>query len=115
MVLWGPRHPSGPRCERTANGNVRTVRSSEIPYKLRHDLDLSNVGISVFSQNVCPDPLVVATAIADAANRYVAGPPQASAPPLVAALPRSARSAPSHRPLRLFPTQTSVFVVLFSR
>ena len=45
-----------------------------MPYKLRYDL--SNVGILVFSQNVCPDPLVVAAAIADAANRYVAGPPQ---------------------------------------
>ena len=44
-----------------------------MPHKLR--CDLSNVEISLFSQNVCSDPFVVAAAIADAANSYVAGPP----------------------------------------
>ena len=83
-----------------------------MPYKLRYDL---NVGILVFSQNVCPDPLVVAAAIADAANRYVAGPPQRQPLPWWPHYPAQPAQTPSHAPLRLFPTQTSVFVVLFSR
>ena len=86
-----------------------------MPYKLRHDP--SNVGISVFSQNVCPDPLVVATAIADAANRYVAGPPQRQPLPWWPHCPAQPAQPPATRLYACFPpgAQTSVFVVLFSR
>ena len=86
-----------------------------MPYKLRHDP--SNVGISVFSQNVCPDPLVVATAIADAANRYVAGPPQRQPLPWWPHYPAQPAQPPATRLYACFPpgAQTSVFVVLFSR